>query len=111
MAEEREELEEEVAQLIDMYLGEAIEEVVGRYYEDQVDLEADYEDLVEFMASEIVKGLGEADPSYYEAELRKLRRAPGVSKALVSYLVSKYIDARGANVGGKKRAGSFTKGG
>jgi len=81
--------------LVDEYLGSLIEELIDRYYSDQIDKEFAYDDILLYIT---VKLLGREDPRSSKAfakKLRKLARDKSIGKLLLSYLISKYIEERG----------------
>ena len=81
--------------ITDAYLGEFIEEVVERYYDD-IDLSSEYGELLEYISMELIKGLFNDTPlpERYERTLRRLssRKYRSLVFNIVSFLVSKYLE-------------------
>ena len=81
--------------ITDAYLGEIIEEVVERYYDD-IDLSSEYGELLEYISMELVNGLFNDTPlpERYERTLRRLssRKYRSLVFNIVSFLVSKYLE-------------------
>jgi len=83
--------------ITDAYLGEIIEEVVEKYY-DEIDLSTEYGELLEYISMELVKGIfGDTPlPERYERTLRRLssRKYRSLIFNIISYLVSRYLESR-----------------
>lgn len=79
--------------LVDEYFGNLIEEIVMKYYKDSIDLEIEYENILLYIVDKLTEGKEEyGDPVKFRELMRKLGHKRGVSKLLVSYLISKYIE-------------------
>ncbi len=83
--------------ITDAYLGEIIEEIVEKYYDD-IDLSSEYGELLEYISKELIKGLFNdvPTPERYERTLRRLssRKYRSLIFNIVSFLVSKYLENR-----------------
>lgn len=81
--------------ITDAYLGEIIEEVVEKYYED-IDLSSEYGELLEYISVQLIKGLFNYTPlpEKYERTLRRLlgKKYRSLIFNIVSFLVSKYLE-------------------
>ncbi len=81
--------------ITDAYLGEIIEEIVAKYYDD-IDLSMEYGELLEYISKKLIEGLFSEHPSpeRYERTLRRLssRKFRSVIMNVVSYLISRYLD-------------------
>ena len=78
------------------YLGDMIEELVEKYYSDQIDLSEEYPDLLSFITLKLInKSLnGSEDVGRFRRVLAKLSRRKDIAKIVVSYLISEYIRSR-----------------
>lgn len=80
--------------LTEQYLGDLIEEVVEQYYEDKIDIATEYEVILEYIIEKFIKESlhGDSNPEKFEKLLRRLSRNKGISKLVLSYLISRYLD-------------------
>ncbi len=80
--------------LVEEYLGDMIESIVYKYYSDKIDLEIEYESLLSFIVDQLV---GDNRDYYEDIDrfrdfLKKLGRRKSISKLVISYLISRYIE-------------------
>ncbi len=88
---------EELIAVLDSYLADVIERVVRRYRYD-VDLDEEYEDLLQYILRRLIKAWFNGrtpHPHELEKALRQARRKKSHLEVLVSYLVSRYVARRG----------------
>lgn len=79
--------------IVNDHLGELIEEVVTRYYEDKVDVEEEYIDILEFITERLMSSKSGSSDDFKKTVL-KLSRRRSLAKVIISYLVSKYIEEK-----------------
>lgn len=83
--------------VLDEYLGELIEEIVIRYYEDKIDVDEEYLDILEFIADRLMNSESGSSTGF-EKKVSRLSRNPSLARVIVSYLVSKYVEEREGSV-------------
>jgi len=81
--------------LVDEYLGSLIEELIDRYYSDQIDKEFAYDDVLFYITVKLLEDKNSRSKRVFARKLRKLARDKSIGKLLLSYLISKYIEERG----------------
>lgn len=79
--------------VLDEYFGELIEEIVLRYYEDKIDIDEEYIDVLEYIADKFVNK-SKSSSNSFEKKIIKLSNNPSLAKVIISYLVSRYIEER-----------------
>jgi len=81
--------------MTDELLGDMIEEIIEEYYEDKVDIESEYEDILNFIVKRLARKAGKKNRTEkYLKILEKLRKRSSVAKLILSYLISEYIEER-----------------
>ncbi|MEM0355834.1 MAG: hypothetical protein QW716_04100 [Desulfurococcaceae archaeon] len=79
--------------LVNNYLGELIEEVVTQYYEDKIDVDEEYIDILEFVTEKLMKN-SSGSLNDFKKIIVKLSSKPSLARVIISYLVSKYFEER-----------------
>ncbi len=84
--------------ITDVYLGDLIEDIVMKHYED-IDLSDEYGELLEYISMNLLEGFfgtRDADPIKYERTLRRIvnNKDKAILTNVISYLISKYIEDR-----------------
>jgi len=88
----------DLLEAIEEKLGDVIEDLIDRYYSDKIDLELEFEDILDFIASELGSGSDLEYSGEVIKEVKKLSRNRHVAELVISYLLSKYIEQRSSRI-------------
>ncbi|MGB9826980.1 MAG: hypothetical protein ACPLSM_00485 [Thermosphaera sp.] len=90
--------EESVVDVVDEAIGDILEELLEKYYGDNLESEEDYDELVYNIVSSIRKEVfkGKADVAEIREFLYKLREKPQIAKLVLSYIIGNYFEKAGS---------------
>jgi len=90
--------EETVVDIIDEAIGDILEELLEKYYGDNLESEEDYDELiyniVNFIKKEVFKG--KADVAEIRDFLYRFREKPHIAKLVLSYIIGNYFEKTGS---------------
>jgi len=84
--------------LVDVYLGSLIDELIDRYYKDQIDKEFAYDDVLFYITLKLLEDGDLKSRKEFARKLRRLARDKSIGKLLLSYLISRYIEENGTQL-------------
>ncbi|WP_448577762.1 hypothetical protein [Thermosphaera sp.] len=90
--------EETIVDVVDEVIGDILEELLEKYYGDNLESEEDYDELVYNIVNSIRREVfkGKADIADIRSFLYSLREKPHIAKLLLSYMIGNYLEKAGS---------------